>query len=414
MRFLFSNTPLLIRAVFFMVLASGRAAWADAPAWNEFVAGLDSTSPKLTEARLKLAAARSAYTRSRAFPNPVVFTEQQTLRGDAGDENETTLGIEQPLGSLWSRNSAISAQRHSFEAAQAAYDESRRMLIVQVVSAAARYRALAQQSALLDSVVTRAEAARRAMEARRHEGDISDYDVQRFQAEWVQLQNRRVLLSAEQNRIAGEFVELTGRSMEALIALSPPELSAPALDDPDSAVRYALEHRPQLREKSGTMKAERAALAASKWNQLPDFSLGIAHKTADPDLSGLVWQAQIEIPIWGQRRSERRLAQATQAASEIEYFAARARTEQEVRAAVSEWTLLKSMTASHPSFDAADADLNLKRALELYASGEFGSLELIDALRTSLDAVQTQLDLQTAELTANLELRRVTGLAILE
>jgi len=414
MRFPLVMTPLLTRAAFFVTFAACAAAHAATPSLSEVIAGMDTTSPLLAEARLKLSAVRSAYLSSRALPNPAFFAERQNLSGESGSETELTLGIQQPLGFLWSRAPRVSARKLSYEAEQAAYDETRRELTVRVVVAAASYRSLVAQRTMLDSVVQMAERAGRAMEARRREGDVSDYDAKRLQAELIQLQRRRLELTAELNKVAMEFVGLTGLPAEILLSLSPPELPAPSLGDVEAAVQYALQHRLRVESSRKSAEASRRAHTASKLNQLPDFSIGVARKTADPDFSGVLWQADIEIPVWGQRRSERNLARAEYERATVEYQAELQRIEQEVRAAMSEWTLLQGPDATLRSFTVEDAELSLNRGFRLYLSGEFGSLELVDALRTGLEALQAQLDLQTAFLTANLELRRVTGLAILE
>ena len=62
-----------------------------------------------------------------------------------------------------------------------------------------------------------------------------------------------------------------------------------------------------------------------------------------------------------------------------------------------------STGAASQFFNKTDAELSLRRGVQLYTSGEFSSLELADALRAGLDGLQAQLDLQTAYLTANLQ-----------
>ena len=54
MRFPVVITPLLTGAAFFMLFAVGHKSWAAVPSLHEVIAGLDTTSPVLAEARLKL------------------------------------------------------------------------------------------------------------------------------------------------------------------------------------------------------------------------------------------------------------------------------------------------------------------------------------------------------------------------
>jgi outer membrane protein TolC len=407
-------TPLLTGAVFFILLMTGGRAMAVPLTISEVIARLDSTSPALAEARVKLAAARSAHTSSRAFPNPALFMDGQSLRAHDESEAEQAIGVQQPLGFLWAAPSNIASKKLAFEAEQAAYDEKRRELMMRVVSLVDRYHSLEQQNALMDTVLLTAQRAQESMIARRREGDVSDYDSKRLYAELIQLQLRRIQLREEMNRGAADFVETTGQSPDILHEVTVPQLPPPFTATVEDAIRLALNERPALQARSMSLAASRKAYVSAKMNQLPDFSVGIGRKSADPELSGWVWQAELEIPLWGQRRSERNLARVEQEQEAILYQAALQQVEQEVRAAFAEWTLIcETITLPHP-FSRQDAEISLNRGVELFAGGEFSSVELVDALRSSLDALAAHLDLQSALLTANLKLRYVTGLPILE
>ena len=102
------------------------------------------------------------------------------MRDKTEDVSERTLGVQQPLNGIWSWASRLSAQKLSWEAEKASYEESRRELTVRVLSAVTDYRSQKQQSELLDSVMVTAEQAQQAMNARRREGDVSDYDAGRL------------------------------------------------------------------------------------------------------------------------------------------------------------------------------------------------------------------------------------------
>jgi len=169
-----------------------------------------------------------------------------------------------------------------------------------------------------------------------------------------------------------------------------------------------------LQARAQHVQATQVAHRAAKWNQLPDLSVGIGRKEADTDLSGWVWKADLEIPLWGQRRSERHLARVEHERAAAVYRAAQLEAEQDARAAFAEWSSLSEAALLTESFGREDAEVSVNRGIELHASGEFSAAELVDALRSSLDALAANLDLQTALLSANLKLRFVTGLPILE
>jgi outer membrane protein, heavy metal efflux system len=407
-------TPPLIRAALFVLLAVCHSLQAAPLNISEITAGLDTTSPLLADSKLKLAAARAAYTASRALPNPTLFAEGQTLKNGNGNDNEQTVGVQQSLGFLWSQPSKVAARRLAFEAELAAYEETRRNVIVRIVSTVAHLRSIEQQSALLDTVLLTVERLQDAMNARHREGDVSEYDAKRLSAELIQLQQRRLQLTTEKNKMTVEFVDATGLPASVLIDLVLPHLSVPALESEEEAQRLAIAYRPSLQAKTQMVQASRRAFTAAKLNQWPDFLIGVGRKTAEAKLSGLLWKAELEIPIWGQRRSERNLARAEYERAEIEYQAAVRSVEQEARAAFAMWFFLRKTDAKTQTFNQYDARVNLNRGVQLHASGDFSSAELVDALRSSLDALAAALDLQTARLTTNLELRRATGLPILE
>jgi len=409
-----SLTPLLTRAAFFVTFATCAAAHAAPVSWTEVIARLDETSPALAEARFRLAEAEAALAASKALPDPTVFAEGQNLKSGGEHETEQTFGIQQSFSFLWLQRPKTAARKLAYKAEQAAYEETRRELVVRVISLASLYRSLEQQGTLLDTVLSTARQVQQAANARSREGDISDYDAKRLHAELIQLQLRRTRLASERNRTAAELLARAGVSPDTLLHLEPPRLPALPLADAEESARQAVANRLSVQSKHTLAEAGRRAYAAAKLNSWPDFSVGIGRKTVGAEISGLLWRAELEIPISGQRRSERMLARAEWRRADAEYQATLRQAEQEARAAFAEWSALQSALVPSESFDIEDAELSLRRGVQLHLNGEFSSAELVDALRSSLDALAAHLDLQTALLTASLELRRVTGLNILE
>ena len=56
--------------------------------------------------------------------------------------------------------------------------------------------------------------------------------------------------------------------------------------------------------------------------------------------------------------------------------------------------------------------MDLARGVALYGQGELSPLELVDVLRSTLDAQDAFLSLRNRRLVAELNLRRVTGLPL--
>ena len=413
MRFPVLLTPLLTGAAFCVLSLSLTARAADLD-WRAVIAALDSTSPVLAESRLQLAEARMEYASARAIPNPVAAVELQNLKDDSESEKEQTIGIHQPLGFLWSKSSDIAARKYHFQSKQAAFEEAHQALIAELMLSVAKLYNLNEQRTLLDSVLVAASQAKLAMDARLREGDVSEYEAQRMEAEMVEVEFRKLEIENELRSLAHDLVNLTGLPIEMLRELPMPELPVPPFADVASALEYGRNNRHTLAEKILQSKAAEKSLLSAKRQQLPDFGVGVARKTADPNWSGLVLEAELEIPIWSRRTAERRFASANLAITRKTQIAAELSVTREITAAMERWARMQKSSMTPRVYRFEDALTGLNRGVKLYATGEFGALELVDALRTSVDALAAYQELDTEMLTANLELRRATGLTILE
>jgi outer membrane protein TolC len=408
---LFLNTTLLRYGALLTCLLIATSSFAST--LTEIITAADSASPMLAEARYVLAQARSEYTASRALPNPSLFAEGQALKDDGSTIREQTIGISQPLGFIWSQPFRASSKRLAYESALAAYEERRRETVSELVLSISRFKALEQQLALMDTVLQTALHVRDATLARLQQGDISDYQAQRIQAEMIELQQRRLTIVQTANDEARRFVENSGQPVDVIRDIRSIDLPPPEFTSENAAVNFALSHHNKLRERATALLSAQNALTSSKLNQLPGFSIGFGRKTADPHLSGLLWQAELEIPLFGQRRSDRNLAAANVEREEVMSAMVQRLLEQEARAAMELWLAAKTADVQASAFDRMTASLALDRAARLYLGGGVSALEFVDAVRTSLDSFQAYLDLKSTLLAANLGLRRATGLDII-
>ncbi len=413
MRFGHFCTSLLTGAFFVCMFFERASAQAPSPALREVIAALDSTAPLLAEARAEMAQARAAWTGSRAFPNPALFATQEALN-DAANTTERVLGVRQNFGFLWSYSAQSGAARAAYDVEQARYIEARQALAAEVAIQAYEFDRLMRQIAAMDSVLAQAERLAAATSARRVAGDAAPYDELRIQLEVIQLQQQRVELEREAHAVLTELVTLTGRNADELSALRLFVFKAPDFATEADAANFAHEHRAVLTEVKRNEDAGRKTLAAAKWNQLPDFSLGIGTKAVVPGDGGVYFEGELEIPLWSQRRSARHAAASALYGAERARSAVLTNVDQEVRSAFKQWQLVETLSAdSHP--DLADsAIVNMGRGARLYLEGEMAALELIDALRTGIEAQDAALKMRNAVAEARVNLRRAVGLDILE
>ncbi|MCB9367170.1 MAG: TolC family protein [Calditrichaeota bacterium] len=408
-----SKLTLLLGAFVVLSLLGVCSAQPETLSLSQVVSALDSSSPVLAQARAELTVAHAALTSSRALPNPALFGAQETLN-DGDNSSERVVGVRQNLGFLWTQAPRTASARAAYESARAAFLEDRNAIIEQVIELAYDYDRYKSQSTLMDSVLFLSEQLSHATSVRRRVGDISPYDEQRFQLELVQLQNRRGELEREASSAMLELMHVTGLSSTLLSNLSLTSPPPAQFDTEEAAVQYALMHRPELSRTERQIVANKYSVAGTRWNQLPDLSIGVGRKSLDPGPDGFVVEAELEIPLWNQRRSDKSIARAGLIQAEVQHNNTVRSVEEEVRGAYRRLRLAERFQPASQVNYADSASTNMLRGVQLYAEGEISAFELVDALRTSVEAQDAVLMLRNALATARAELRRAVGLNPIE
>ncbi len=405
--------PLLTRAAFFVMSLVIACSASNAENLSWILTEFPLTSPVLADARLKLSEARADYTSNRALPNPYLVGEQERWDDDSVP-TETTIGIRQNFGFLWTQSSRVRAARLAYESELAKFEELQNELAAQVVATSYNYDGFRRQSVVLDSVLNRARELTDAMAARRELGDVSLYDEQRLQIELVQLQHRRQQLFAEEQRTLTELIRLTGLSEHPLEAINIDIEILPSEMSMEEGLSYGLEHRPRAVAAARKLESADWSHRAARLSQLPDFSIGFGLKSQKPGQDGSVIDAELEIPIFGQRRSQKQLATANLRRAEVHMQSEQQLVEQEIRAAYKQWNHLQNLNAFAYTGMADSAKRNMERGVLLYLEGESSALELVDALRTGIEAQRATVEIRNALVAAKVELRRALGLNIVE
>ncbi len=381
---------------------------------NEVLAAMDSTSPALAAVRVDLALARAELTTSRAMPNPSLFVEQEQLSNNSVGTKETTIGARQELGFLWSLPARISAGKNSYEAGRAAYTEARRAVEADVLTSIYQIAAQRQQIALLDTILNLGLRLENVAAQRKQAGEISGFDVERVRAEVLELSSERAVLASEYSQSLTHLIEVTGLSGQTLSTLPAPVAVDPLFTSADMAVQSALSNRPLVTQTQHELAAARRALSAARWDMLPGFSLGVGQKNADEDFTGTVWEAELEIPLFQQRRTAISVLRARREFAERNRAAREHRIEQEARNAFREWQALQQADPVQTTASAANARRNVENALTLYTEGKLSALELVDALRTGFEANAAAAEIGARRLASTLQLRLATGLPVWE
>lgn len=414
MQFLCLKLPLPVRAAFLFLVLLLVALAASAADLRDLFSAADSVSPALGKARLDMAKARADYQAARGMPNPTLFGSRETVSNGSLREEEQTFGIQQPLGYLWSYAPKRAAAFHAYQSAIAAFDESRRRLQVEMVDRALAVQGLQQRILLMDTVLHYATKALAAMEARYAQGDVSEFDLHRLQTELLYLQRQRFDMLNERQQSGLEFSQISGLPETWLENLPAPAVPAVRFLSEEDAVETALRARPLLKAHLESSEAANRTLIAAKWNQLPDFSVGIGRKNVAPGFKGVTLEAQIELPLFSQRSQERHREKVAKEQADIELRAAKLQVEQEVRSCYRRWSALQQNVPDPKSFRSNLAGQDLNRGVMMYLLGELSQLELFDVLRSTLEAIEAHQRLSQAYVLTELELRYVTGLPLWE
>jgi outer membrane protein TolC len=325
---------------------------------------------------------------------------------------EQVVGVKQNVSFLWSQAPSISANGAAYHAGVENFTERKREVIVETLRAAFRFAEAQRLGEIMDTVLARTALVTETVRARLHVADISAYDAERFELIQVELLNRRQQLFTEESAALSELVGLSGipadvwNESDLTIDLDVPPMNL------DSALSFAQEHRPLLRAADLGVTAGKRSVRAARMAQIPELSLGGGQKTIEDGPSGYVLEGELEIPLFGQHRSQVRLASAQRKRAEIQLAEATARVRHEVESAVRHWNFLTTINPN--SMNKADsATANMDRGITLYIQGEVGAFELVDALRVGVETWQSTLELQHARITAAAEFRRAVGLEIL-
>jgi cobalt-zinc-cadmium efflux system outer membrane protein len=250
---------------------------------------------------------------------------------------------------------------------------------------------------------------------REAEGEGSQYDRMRGQRALVELEADRgaaAALKAEaRGRLAGYFGSDDGLDLIATGALDIP--GAPATVA--ALLERALTGRGDYRALQ--MSAEQFRVEQDAANRLamptPTLTGGLKRSGTDNrDHSGYLFSVDLTIPLFNRGGPTAAIANAQRTAAEAEASALRLRIEAELRAAHAALVIQRERAERYRAATLETTETLVKVARVGYEEGELGILELLDAVRQSLDGRLRLLELMTATRRAAIELDRVAGTEI--
>jgi cobalt-zinc-cadmium efflux system outer membrane protein len=407
--------PLRLRAAFFCFSLFSFSVSGFAANLSDVIAGLETTSPSLAEMRMQIAEAKSRYQTGRAWPNPQLQGGQEYIGADKAPV-ETSIGIGQDLGFLWSQTARVNASRAEYEASLSQFKESRQRLVSDIIVAANIYTGNRILQTAMDSLIADALKLEKTLSARREAGDISHYDEARLQIELRRFRQQKYDLAISNQETLQELsamIGISGSELEDLVmdlqVVVPEEML-----DVDRALEYGLQHRGIILAAELRRESARNESKAAKASQIPGFNIAAGKLSIDGNDAGLFWEAGLEIPLFAQRRAEVQRTQTKLRTSEIMGESVKRKVEQEIRGAILKKIQLADLTEVPTEDLLSNAAANIKRGTLLYLEGELSIFELVDVLRSGYEAQVSAVALKNAAIAANVELLRSTGAEIME
>lgn len=347
----------------------------------------------------QLSLARSEVERERRWPNPTL----DYTRESAG-ESEQFLTLAQSFDFSGRRAIRRRAAELRFEATQ--QDVGSQQLDLARIVRSEFSRASNQQERVRALTAWSARVGAAAETAARLQagGEVSGYDRRRLERERIGAEarlaaERGALLSAQQ-RLAGLLgVEILDATLQRSTA---PEIPA----DPELTAR--IEQRPDVRALAKRIEAATLdAQAAQRWRvPLLDLTAGMKNTPAD---SGAILGAGLRLPIFNRNQDELQRANAGLAMLNAQRLVLVARTRGEVRGLAAEARELRKAAQLFREQALPTSERLTTTAEAAYRAGEVGSLELLDAYRSALDAEIEAVELEQRAREAEIDLTRALG-----
>jgi len=366
--------------------------------------------PALAAAAGHLATARALQVDAGRWQNPRLAFEAENLGGSIDPvRRELTLAAEQTFelgGKRAARDSAaaaavaLAAAEGAAEARDVAGTTVARFVDAWV--AQERVARLAHAERLAADAITAAEARFRA-----GAGPV----VERLRAEALHAQRaaevRRARAESEiaRGRLASQWGD-SAATFDALALGEPVGVRAA----PAESLAAELEQHPERVAAAATAALATARLREARSARTPDLDVlaGVRHLAEDGG-TGLIAALSIDLPVWNGRRGGVTAAEAQRGAAAASERLVRLRLRDELRAArerfvaaVDTWRALRDEVA--PPTAAA-----LEQLTQGYRSGRFGSLELLEAQRATIEVELALIDAAAEAWRSRAELERLLG-----
>ncbi|MGF6779331.1 efflux transporter outer membrane subunit [Paraburkholderia sp. GAS334] len=400
-------------------------------------AQLDDLEARLLASNTDLRAAYAHYAQAQAFVArsesalyPTVSgsavaqrdhqSDHRPLRvGGPDDYNSVTLGAQINYDvDLWGRvRDSVVAGKDEAQATKADLASVRLSLEVTLADSYIRLRGLDQQTALLDQTVAAYSKALQLTQTLHDSGIVSGLDVSRAQTQLSSAQSLRSQNLAQRALTEHAIAVLVGTSAsEFNLPQQTTSIVLPAI--PAGLPSTLLQRRPDVAAAERRVAEANAKIGVARAAYFPDITLSMQGGVQSAAYAGLLsapnlfWAVGPQLVQYifdgGYRHAQLDAAKAATEEAGERYRSVVLSAFQQVEDNLALLSYLG--TALSQQRDAANAaHYSTGLALRRYSQGTVGYLDVVQAQTAALDAARSVLDIQTRQLSANVQLLHALG-----
>ncbi|MBT8386106.1 MAG: TolC family protein [Ignavibacteria bacterium] len=328
------------------------------------------------------------------LPNPEASFYSEELSNDLLEYNEWTLAGTLPVNFIWDRWSAVNSSSALYEAELKNFEQIGLEVTTKVRSAFVRYHFIKKMNDGWQNALQLIEKAKQTALAREEEGEISGYDKQRIQLEYL-LYKKNETDSRIALQDAAKELSLLIFPMETIAEFNTDFSQIDYFTIPDLEIlqNIARENRSDLQYLNLLLQSKSSQLSNEQLKIIPDLSVTLGYKKQSDDLGGLVYGLNLGIPLFNRNRGNIEIVEAELNQQKLDVESIGREIEYEVINSHNSLLEYTNQLRTIEEYDFLSTNDIINIAEYSYEEGEMSLLEMIDALRAYTDAFKLKNEL---------------------
>jgi outer membrane protein, heavy metal efflux system len=349
---------------------------------------------QLNKQKYELQKFEGILSKASVLPNPEAYFFKEQLSDDIINYDEWTLAGTLPVNFLWDRWSEVNSASFLFEAEQKNFDRTKLEIITNVKASFVKYHYLKVINDGWKKALILIGKANQTAIAREEEGEISGYDQQRIQLEYLLYKKNET----------DSRIDLQNALKELSLLIFPNELipdlqtqfnKIDVYDLPDlqNLLTLAKENRSDIQYAQLSLQSKSSQLSNEQLKFLPEVSLTLGYKKQSDNIDGLVYGFNLGIPLFNRNQGNIEIAEAELNQSMLEVISLEKKIEYEVINSYNNLIEYTEQLKTVEEFEFLSTEEIINTAEYSYEAGEMSLLEVIDALRSFTEAFKLKNEL---------------------